>query len=255
LASLGEANPLYLLYVDEAGDPYSWQEHKHFVLGGFAVHEGQIYGLVNQLSKIQEAYFPGVNIPIAFHATDIQLGKGVFRDLHLDRRKQLLDDICQCISQSKFPNLIVFATAINVTAVQSGDQALRDTFQDVCQRFNTFLVRQFKAERPSKGLLIIDQAHEGRYRQLIADFQRTGTEYGYLGNIVDIPYFARRRDTRMLQLADFCAHIVFRYYESNDVDYFTKILPRFDRRTPQGPPDGLKHITENQCSCEACGWR
>lgn len=119
-----------------------------------------------------------------------------------------------------------------------------------------FLTRLYKVDRPNKGLLLMDQSREKRYRELFADFKKQGTQFqAYLGNIIDIPYFAGRRDTRMMQLADFCAFAVFRYYERHDDLYFRMILPRFDRRAPQDPPDGLKHLTREPCSCKACEWR
>ncbi len=178
-----------------------------------------------------------------------------FKDLSLSVRHKLLDEIYQLIGGIKFPNLIAFATAIHISSVESSAKVLPVVLEDLSNRFNTFLIRQFKVNRPSKGLLIIDQAHESRYREILSDFQRSGTQHGYLGNIVDIPYFAGRKDTRMLQLADFCAYAVFRYYEYNDDNYLNQILPRFDRREPSHPPDGLKHFTKKPCSCKACDWR
>jgi len=245
---------LYLLYLDESGTPDGWQDQKHFVLGGAAIHEGQVYSLSKHFDNVQARFFPGMNLPLAFHATDIRAGKQIFRDLRRDTREQLLSELYQCISTIRFPGLILFATAMHVTMARNPEQVLRQTFQDVCLRFNKFLERQYKSHHPTKGMLIIDQAHAQNFRRLIQDFQTNGTEYGYLGNIVDIPYFARRHDTRMIQLADFCANAVFRYYEKNDSRYFEQILPRFDRRTDKCI-DGLKHLTKEDCQCEACHWR
>jgi len=76
-----------------------------------------------------------------------------------------------------------------------------------------------------------------------------------IGNIPDIPYFATGRDIRMLQLADFCAYAAFRRRNAGDDSLFKRILPRYDRRAPNHPPDGLKHITRLPCKCESCGWR
>ncbi len=248
---------MYLLYLDESGTPDGWrsQDQKHFAIGGVAVHEGQVYGLTKQLDEIQERYFPGLRVSIVFHAADIRNGKDKFRTLSPTRRQELLNDLYQCILTTRFPNLIAFATVMHESAAGSPDETLHDTFQDVCQRFNTFLVRQYNFGYKDKGVLVIDRAHEDRYRQLIADFRRHGTDHGYLGNVVDIPFFARSRDTRMIQFADLCAYAVFRYYESSDDTYFKNVLPHFDRRAPQHPPDGLKHITREQCDCIACGWR
>lgn len=246
---------MYLLYIDESGDPNGWQSQKHFVLAGVAVFEGQVHNLTKQLDSIQASYFPAIPVPLAFHATDIRAGHNHFRNLHPSKREQLLDDLYESISTVRFPNLIAFATVMHISAAKNATQALRDTFEDIVQRFNIFLVRQYNAGYKNKGLLIIDRAREQRYRELVSDFHRSGTTYGYIGNIVDIPFFARRHDTRMLQLADLCANAVFRYYEVNDTKYFNKVLPRFDRRTPEHPPDGLKHLIHQSCSCQACSWR
>lgn len=246
---------MHVLYLDESGDPNSWDIQNHFVLSGLAVHEGQIYNLTRQLDTIQAGALPGITIPIAFHADDVREGRGRFREMNPTDRIRLQDNIYSVISGSRFPNLVVFATIVHVSYANNSDQVLHDAFGDICQRFNIFLQRSFQSGHPAKGLLVIDQAHERRYRQLVSEFQRMGTSYGRIQNIVDILYFAGRRDTRMLQLADYCAFAVYRHYERADSTYFNVIKPRFDRRASGQPPDGLKHLTRVACTCEACSWR
>ncbi len=250
---------MYVIYLDESGDPNSWQNQNNFVIAGVAVHEGQIWQLTQQIEKIQGHYFPGISIPIKMHANEIRGGKGRFRDLSEADRGQLLDEMYKVVSEARFPNLVAFATAIDISAVHTPEQALLDTFEDVAERVNMFLVRQFRRGHPDKGLLIVDRStySENRYMTLISESRRSGTTHGYLGNIVDIPYFSQSGDTRMLQLADFCAYAAYRHYESRDDEYFNRILPRFDRRAPSHPPDGLKHIVApgQSCDCVACSWR
>ncbi|MBA7646257.1 hypothetical protein ES703_54019 [subsurface metagenome] len=246
---------MYLLYLDESGDPYTWGNCSHFTLGGIAIYEGQIRQLTNQLDQIQTSFFPGISVSIPFHASAIRAGKGQFRSLGKGGQGELLHAIYQVIQKSRFPNLIAFATVAHISYVQDPQQVLHDVFQDVCQRFNTFLMRFAKQGKPEKGLLIIDRAHEDHYRRLIAEFQKAGTRHGYIGNIVDIPYFAGCHNTRMLQIADHCAYATFRRYENNDPTYFKMIIDAFDKRSPN-KPDGLKHLTTNRnCTCEACNWR
>lgn len=246
---------MYLLYLDEAGDPYAWASYSNFTLGGVAIHEGQVRNFTNELDQIQASFFPGISVSIPFHASAIRLGKGQFRRLGENRQGELLHAVYQIIQRSGFPNLVAFATTVHISYVQDPEQVLHDVFQDICQRFNTFLMRFAKQGRPEKGLLIIDRAHEEHYRRLIAEFHKSGTKYGYIGNIVDIPYFAGCHDTRMLQLADHCAYATFRRYENNDSTYFKMIIDTFDKRSPN-KPDGLKHLTKDKsCPCEACSWR
>lgn len=246
---------MYLLYLDESGDPGVWINQNNFVLAGIAVHEGQIYRLSKQLDEIQARFFPQISPQLAFHATDVRGGKGHFRDLSPLKREELMHAVYDVVAQTSYPSLIAYGTTIDISVAKDIDVTLEAVLADIANRFNIFMRRQYSIGKPTKGLLVIDQAHQKRYRSLMASFQSEGTKYGYLGNVVDIPYFAGRHDTRMLQLADFCAYAVYRYHEAKDDTYINQILGKFDRRAPAAPPDGLKHITRLPCNCIACKWR
>jgi len=245
---------MYLFYLDESGDPNSWDQNDNFVLSGVAIHEGQVRRLSQQLDKIQQKYFPSINIPIEFHASNIHSGKDRFRRIEEETRKEVMNDMYDIINSAGFPNLIVFASAIHVTKVTSGAQALEDCLEDICQRFNTFLMCQFKAGFKDKGLVIMDKSgRESRIRELMDEFERTGTKYGYLGNIMDVPYFADSKHTRMLQISDFAAFAFGRYLNSSDRSYFDKIADRIARPSRSEDPVGFKHFISNQhtCTCSA----
>jgi len=249
---------MYLLYLDESGDANSWDTQQHFVLAGCAVFESIIWRISEELDIIEQKYGHHFRQhPVAFHATDMKRGKRDFKRISTPVLTQMIDAIYNCISSFQFPEMVLFATVIHKSKAQSEAQIIRDAFQDVCSRFNMLLTRSHKAEKPNKGLLVIDQAHMDHYRSLMADFRSSGTRYGQINNIVDIPYFAGRHDTRMLQIADFCSYAVYRYYEQNDRTYFDKLLPNFDRLYPSGNPEGLKHIIDKDenCTCEACAFR
>lgn len=112
--------------------------------------------------------------------------------------------------------------------------------------FNGFLIRQYQAGYPAKGLLIVDPSgRETRYRECIADYRAHGTSWGYIGNIVDIPYFAGSKETRMMQLADFCTYAVFLHYERGIDDFFDMIYPQFEKKK-DGTLYGLGHITADE---------
>lgn len=134
---------MYILYLDESGDPNAWDIQSHFVLGAVAVFEGQVRNLADQLDNIQRQFFPERQIPVAFHATDIRGGHGAFPKLPPQTRQRLMDSIYGCLEAARFPHLVAFSTAMHVSAVVSPEQALRETFQDVCLRFNRFLTRMF----------------------------------------------------------------------------------------------------------------
>lgn len=116
----------------------------------------------------------------------------------------MLEDLYGLLAKEQFPKLVAFATAINVSAVKTPTLALSDAFEDICQRFNAFLVRGFGDEIKNKGLLIIDRSSysEPLYRDLVARFRSMGTRYGYLHSIVDAPLFTESHYTRFMQIAD-----------------------------------------------------
>ena len=247
---------MYLLYLDESGDDNSWQVQDHFVLGGVAIFEGQIYRLSNEIDAIQKKYFPDIQIQIEFHASHIRNGKGRFRRFTRDTREEIFKDIYNIILNANFPNLIAFATTMHVSAVENSMQVRHDVLEEICKNYNNFLQSRFRVGRQTKGLLIIDRNREREYLRLFDEFKRFGTKDGILLDIVDIPYFADSNETRMLQIADFIANAVFQYYERDKSEQIEKILPRFYRISRYNPPVGLAHITNiEECQCLACSSR
>jgi len=244
---------MYLFYVDESGDVSRWQDQDNFVLAGVAVHEGQVRILSEALNQVQRQFFPDIHVPLEFHAQHIRSGKGRFRAMPYEQRAALLDAAYDVIASARFPNLIAFVSAIHVSAVQSSAQALETCLEDICGCFNLFLFRKFKAGYKDKGLMIMDRSgRDRRVRELMSDFEHHGTRLGYLGNIVDVPYFAESSRTRMLQLADLLAYAAGRYFNSNDNTYIEKVFPRFDGVCQGGDLLGLRHIVGRPYWCNDC---
>jgi hypothetical protein len=245
---------MYLLYLDESGDPNNWDNQLCYVIGGVAVFEGKIRDLSNVMDLIQKKYFPEIKIPIEFHAHDIKKGHSPhFRKFSRDKNEEILNDVYSAISTCTFPGLAVFASAIDVEAVD-GD-ARRDVFEQICMKFNFFLKDLFdnRKGRFDKGLLVIDRNQEHQFLQLIDNFKKAGTKGGYLGYIVDIPYFGKCNQTRMLQLADFVSYAVYQCYEHDDDTYLEMIKPRiYTGKIVKRYSNGLSHIIKKDCDCISC---
>jgi len=224
-------------------------------LGGLAIHESQVYTLSKKLNEIQEKYFPGISVPINFHASDIRAGYvNHFNEYDQDERFEIMDDVYDIMHKAYPHNLIAFATCIDNTRYESPYQVTYDCFNSVCQSFNLFLYHRFKERDYVKGMLIIDRGREKQYLDIYGRFKISPHVQEYLANIVDIPYFGACSQTRMLQLADFVSNAVYRYYENDDCENIDKFLHLFykgDRFRP--PARGLNHITQNEeCDCYAC---
>lgn len=136
-----------------------------------------------------------------------------------------------------------------------GEDAIKLATEQVCKRFDTFLVRKFKEENdPQRGLIIFAESHYQKRAKIWVDgFRELGTQWGIVNNLSDIPYFASTRETRLLQLADYVAHATFLLYDRRNPTLIEPILGRFDQK--YGVIHGLVHEGKSKgwgCDCPAC---
>lgn len=251
---------MYLLYLDASGTPESTNE-EYFVLAGLAAFERRIYHLSQDLNKVQNTYFPGASSPVEFHASHIHARRSEpWKSLSYGQRKQLMQDVYSIVNDSHYPGVVLFAAAVHKASLPAHEQPLTRAFEQVCSRFDIFLKRLHSEEDKDdqRGLVIMDQcriSEKQEFRASWLEYVSSGTRWGRLGKVTDVPYFADSRASRLLQLADFCSFAVWRYYEHNDKQYFDKIVNRFDQA--KGTVHGLWHFTPDRhsCWCPACSSR
>lgn len=243
---------MYLLYLDESGNPDDPAD-RHFVLGGPAVFERQPFFLTSELETIQARHFPGLP-PVEFHASHIRAGKGFWREIERNVKAAVLTELGTVLARANHPGLVVFSAVIEKTDTLYGEEAVRRATEEVCRAFDIFLMRRYReADDPQRGLLVLA---EGRFHQRsrtwVQDFRGLGTRWGILRNLCDIPYFASSRETRMLQLADYVSHATFMLYEKHDASLIRPFIHRFDVK--DGHIFGLQHVTEARraCDCPGC---
>lgn len=242
---------MYLLYVDESGDPNNTAEN-HFVLGGVAVFERQIYHLSQALNELQRQFFPTVAEPIEFHASDMyRRNKEPWHSLPREKCQEIVNNVYRVIYESHPIGVILFSVVIDRGFQAVGDLVGR-AFEELCNRFDLYLTRLHKEDNEQRGLIILDESrYEDRLKQLLATYRTTGTRFGTVYNIPESPLFTESSTTRMLQLADFCSWAVFRRYERGDTSNLDKIIGKFDKT--DGIINGLVHLTtDRDCSCIYC---
>ena len=81
-------------------------------------------------------------------------------------------------------------------------------------------------------------------------FHRTGTFWTSIKRIIETPFFVNSELTSLIQIADLCSYSVRRYLENGETNLFNRIKKRIDRKN--GKIVGIRHFTDNSCSCELC---
>jgi len=240
---------MHLLYIDESGS----NEHTNFVLGGVAVFEGEIEQIIRRLDDLQTHYFPDEKDLVEFHVRELRTRSLKPESTFIkDQFFALLDDIASVIVGAHPLGLTLFGTVVHKPSFPGQDH-YNLAFEDMCSRFDRFLVGRHKAGHPSKGLLILDQSSQkGEIQRLSSEFKALGTRWGKLYNIVDAPLFSESHSSRMIQLADFVSSALFRRYEFSSARDLDKIKRRFYQE--DGVLHGLKHMISKreQCMCTAC---
>jgi len=130
---------MYLLYLDESGNPDNPQD-RHFVLAGAAVFDRQTFYLSRALDRVQKNHFPG-SPPVVFHAAEIRAGDGFWRRVPRVTRDQVLQDIANVIAGAHHPGLVLFGAVVQKTDTLHGETAVLRATEEVCRRFDIFLMR------------------------------------------------------------------------------------------------------------------
>jgi hypothetical protein len=245
---------MYLLYVDESGG----SEHENLVLGGVAAFEGDLRGLTEGVEALLEKYFPGNGINTRLHMRELRglawsseepsFGKAEFFSL--------ADDLCELVaSEADRHKMVLFGNVIHRPSLAPAQDAYSLAFEGVTKRFDSFLVREHKRGNTQKGIMIIERSTDFRIKQLreiFSEFRTEGTRWGRIYNLPEIPLFARKDDTRLVQLADFVAYATFRRYEYSQGRDFDRILHGFD--ADNGVIHGLGHLAPSgrPCPCQTC---
>jgi len=237
---------MYLLYADESGNP-DGVEDRYFVLGGIALFERKVFWVNEEVDKLQSNLFPGVHVE--FHAQPIVSHREEpWHSLPSQKRTETLESLCKIIASS--PEIVLFAVAVERSTTT---EPVARAFEELCNRFDSFLKRLHAQGNTQRGLIIFDETrYESRLQTLLAEYRGTGTRFGRVYNFADIPFFADSKSTRLLQLADLIAYAVYRRYERSNTWLLDQIINNFD--SDGGIIHGLVHLTANRstCTCPYC---
>lgn len=227
---------MHIMYVDESGDGgFTAGSSHHLILCGAAMHEGQWRKLTRQLDEIKTNNFPTAGTFLEFHASEMRSGARSFRGLPRPARTKAIREVYEVISRAM--GLTLFAAVIDKQAFRAKYQGrvdvYRAAFEGISTMFDFFLRRKQKqSDRVGRGIVVFDESSPSlgnEIRRLLAEFQASGTKWSSLGCIIETAFFFDSRSSRLMQIADFAAYAVFRWYEHGDDAYLSQIHKKFDR--------------------------
>lgn len=213
---------MYLMYVDESGDPGYPRDGKFPPKGTptrFFVRVGAIIDEMKWLEAFEKVKFfrrnNGIPWDLELKASDLKGGKRYFRRLNQKQREELLLELYDLVNS-------LDVTLIGVVIRKEGvdlTQSIRYTKPDIrslellTERYNNFLNKEGKL-----GIMILDSTElrheeELRYFQsyLLNVYSPTITQR----SIVESCVFSPSDAMYFLQVADWCAAALFDEYNLN----------------------------------------
>lgn len=217
---------MYMLYVDDSGSPND-PGQQYFVLGGLAVFERQPHWIGQKLDAIAARFNPADPLSVELHGSPMVGGKGRWRTSPQADRINAIRDALSVLAESHVSNR-VFCVAVRKTDIFPRDP-VEFAFEQLCLRFDHFLMRMHKAKDTQRGLIIFDKStRETTIQRLATDFRTIGHSFGQVRNLAEVPVFLDSRASRLVQMADLIAYATFRHFEHGDSQFFDIFKHRFD---------------------------
>lgn len=247
---------MYLLYLDESG---TQSRARHFVLAGVAIHESSVYWPTRALNRLEAEYFPDAPAgSVQFHATHLR-GNPSRRipidigQLKPEGRRQLLTELYEVMHGI---HCRIFAVVIEKDGLADTEDPYMRALEEMLYRFDRFLNKMYRERnRSSKGMVIIaDSPYRNKLETAGQQFIISGTRWGRIHNLLEVPFFTLSRNSRLLQIADLVANTVYGRYENGHAAQFDRLLPKFDL-PPASPVRGLAHLHADPQQCYLpCCW-
>lgn len=246
-----------MLYLDESGS----RQSDHFVAGGLAVHEQDAHHLARAVDRLFSELPPSV-AGAELHAQHIRAGKKGWRSIDKEVRRQLHADVSDLLTTTPRGGRqapVLFAVTIHKPSFPQHNPFER-AYEEFFARCNGFLGRLASRGDRHRCVAIADKTG---LEPLLQDFMRswrtqgasTGASIGPMSAYAEVPLFVDSTASRLVQLADFVAHWVYRAYEAGDETVLDGLLAGFD--SSGGTLHGLVHLVDRywECSCAACSSR
>lgn len=252
---------MYLMYVDESGDPGMINSPtRHFVLSGLVVHElswlPTLDALVAFRRRMRDAF--GLKLREEIHAAHFIRGNDELSRIAKYDRLAILRHFADELAS--LPDISV----INVVVDKEGKSDAYDPFerawQALIQRFeNTIGYRNFRgpANADDRGMIIPDGEPLKKLNQLLRRMRRHNPIPSQVGGyrslllrkVIEDPIYRDSSHSLLIQAADLCAFLLYQRLAPNGymrkkggARYFDRLGPMLCRAASANDPDGIVRL-------------
>lgn len=227
---------MHIMYVDESGDPgfprtpaSDWGSGPttHFVRAGAIVHGWKWANINDRLANFKKAR----NVPwdAEIKAHHLRTGRGAFQGWPPAERREFLNDFLDTLAREVDLNLIEV-----VIDKRKVDQSQRPRYSNpavfslelLLERYSSFL----RGQKDRCGITVLDSCEAASDENLryFHGFLREYSSHLESQHIVESTLFMKSHTTNMLQVADVCANVFYRYHatDGRNADEYDRIKER-----------------------------
>ena len=209
---------MYMMYVDESGDPgKSVGSSGHYILSGIVIHYKQWTNKLNMLKKfrkyIQTKY--GLGVQTEIHATELLRIKKImaYKDIKKADRLRILNEYATYI-----PNIFKGCKIINVSFNKSKLDLVENVhklaWERLITRYDTYLKKTAKDE----GIIFSDEGNEKTMRLLLRKMRIYNPIQSHFGGsynakitkIIEDVTFRKSNTSYFIQTVDVIAFLLYR---------------------------------------------
>ena len=179
---------MHLLYLDDSGSVGNVNE-QYLVLGGVSVFEAQSHWITRELDKLAESLDPANPHAVEFHASETYARRSrPWKGLSQGEARGMIKSVLGVLANA-FDTARAFACVVHKPSF-SGRDPMEIAFEDLCSRFDQYLLRLRNSGDSQRGLVIIDKStYETTLQRMSVQFRTLGTQWGVIRHLADTPLF------------------------------------------------------------------
>ncbi|MCQ2079690.1 MAG: DUF3800 domain-containing protein [archaeon] len=227
-------------YIDESGKPTPKDDENEYVLASITIHEAEYNKAESMLKAVKKKYFlDNSEEDIEIHTTDLISGKKAFKDLSVQIRLDLLNDVIGILDglDCTLNCVLIRKNFLNNWSSEDIDQrAFKLLFERLCYAHNELNsgLKIKHRDCPQYGLLFMDSISpkvDNVLKVKIRNLMKTGTEYVKNQYIIEDMIFIDSRYRSLSQIIDAVAYCIRRYYrlkfrpdsDSREIETYTQL--------------------------------